>query len=217
VRARQGRQVTAATCPQAAVAAAEVTDAIAAWRRAAGGVLVVAVDGHGASGKSTIAAEVAGATGAALLHTDDFFHWPAGAPTASGRRRVPPLDRYYDWRRIRTEALEPLRAGRRAAFRPFDWDTGAPARDLVTVRPRGIVVLEGVFSAAPQLADLVDQSVLVATGEHERLARLRARVSAAEWDEQWLAAERAYFSAIRPPGEFSLVVAGTSGLPDLTP
>jgi uridine kinase len=191
------------------MAAARLIGATAEWRRTTTGVLVVAVDGHGASGKSTIAAEVASATGAALLHTDDFFHWPAATASA---RRVPPLDCYYDWRRIRTEALEPLRAGRSAMFRAFDWEAGALARNPVTIEARSLVVLEGVFSAAPQLADLVDQSVLVATPERERLSRLRGRVSAQEWDEDWLAAERAYFSVIRPPGEFSLVVAGTAGL-----
>jgi uridine kinase len=191
------------------MAAARVIGATAEWWRATAGVLVIAVDGHGASGKSTIAAQVADATGAALLHTDDFFRWPAPAAKA---RRVPSLDCYYDWRRIRAEALEPLRAGRSATFRAFDWEAGALARDPVTVEAGSLVVLEGVFSAAPQLADLVDRSVLVATPERERLGRLHDRVSAQEWDEDWLAAERAYFSAIRPPGEFSLVVAGTAGL-----
>ena len=198
------------------MAAAQVIAAITGWQAGAAGVLVVALDGHGASGKSTIASAVAAATGAALVHTDDFFRWPAAGQLATSGRTMP-VDCYYDWQRIRAEALEPLRAGREATFRRFDWQAGAPAGDPATVEPRDVVVLEGVFSAAPQLGDLVDQSVLVATPEPERLARLRRRVSPEEWDEGWLAAERAYFTAIRPPGSFSLVVAGVGDLPDLTP
>jgi len=53
--------------------ARQVTSAIASWRAARPGILVVAIDGHGTAGKSTIAAGIAGATGAALVHTDDFF------------------------------------------------------------------------------------------------------------------------------------------------
>ena len=57
-------------------------------------------------------------------------------------------------------------------------------------------MLEGVFSASPELADLVDRSVFVDTPEPERLRRLHARVTPEEWDTDWLAAEQAYFDMV---------------------
>jgi len=193
-------------------AARRVIRAARRWQAAQPGILVIAVDGHGAAGKSTIAAAVAHATGAALVRTDDFFRWPAARPggTPDGG---PALAEYYDWRRIRAEALEPLRGRRAAAFRGFDWPRGAGPGPWVTVEPSGLIVLEGVFSAAPELSDLVDRSVLVDTPEQERLRRLRARVSPDEWDADWLAAEQAYFAVIRSPSSFGLVVPGTSPRP----
>jgi uridine kinase len=193
-------------------AARLVITAIRRWQAAHPGVLVLALDGHGAAGKSTLAGTVAGAAGAALVHTDDFFR-PARAVArgdagcASG---VPALASYYDWRRIRGQALEPLRAGRRARFRRFDWERGSGLDGAVTVDARPLVLLEGVFSAAPELADLVDRSVLVDTPRPVRLRRLRARVTPEEWDDDWLAAEQAYFDAVRPPSEFDLIVDGVS-------
>jgi uridine kinase len=190
-------------------AAAGVISAVAGWRRAAPGppgVFVLAVDGHGGSGKTTIAAAVAGATGAALVHTDDFF---TEAPPAPGIRW--PMTSYYDWRRLRAEALEPLRARRRASFRRVNWDTGGATASLVTVDPADVIVLEGVFSAAPELADQVDRAVFVETPEPERLRRVHARISPEEWDEGWLRAERAYFRLVRPPSSFDLVVSGAHG------
>jgi uridine kinase len=182
-------------------AARRVVRAAAGWQASRdGGVLVVAIDGHGAAGKTTIAAAVAEDTGAALVHTDDFFDPPPGAQALIG---------YYDWGRLRAEALEPLRAGRRARFRRFDWERGRGLGGTMAVTPARLIVLEGVCSAAPELADLVDRSVYVDTPEPERLARLRARVAADEWDDDWLAAERAYFGATRPPGAFDLIVPGT--------
>ena len=65
-------------------------------------MLVLAIDGHGGSGKSTLAAAVADATGAALVHTDDFF---TSADSSPGGQR--PLESYYDWRRLRAQALGP--------------------------------------------------------------------------------------------------------------
>jgi uridine kinase len=183
-------------------AAWQVIDAVAMWAGAAG-VLVVAIDGHGAAGKSTIAGAVAGATGAALVHTDDFF----------GLRPVPrgqALGCYYDWRRLRAEALEPLRAGRAAEFRRFDWEHGSRLDGTVSVTPSALIVLEGVFSGAPELSDLVDRSVFVDTPLAERLRRLRAEIAPEEWDDDWLTAERAYFDATRPPETFDLIISGAS-------
>jgi uridine kinase len=173
-------------------AAAGLIGAAARWREGAPGMLVLAIDGHGGSGKSTIAAAVAGATGAALVHTDDFFR---SADAAQGERR--PLQSYYDWQRLRAQALEPLRARRGASFRRFDWDLGSG--------------LDGVFSASPELADQVDRAVFVDTPEPERLRRLRGRVAPEEWDDEWLRAEQAYFRLIRPPSSFDLIVPGTFG------
>lgn len=183
--------------------------AISGWQAAVPGVLTVAVDGPGASGKSTIAAAVAGTVGAALVHTDDFFQRPPGP----GPHRV---ERYYDWRRIAAGALEPLRAGRPARFRRFEWAEGAggpadeaqPPGGFVTVPPRPVVILEGVFASAPELAGLIDRTVLVDTPEAERIRRLRRRITEQEWDDDWLAAERVYFSETRPPCSFGLVVGG---------
>jgi uridine kinase len=184
-------------------AAASVISAAARWREAAPhGVLVIAIDGHGGSGKTTIAAAVAGATGAALVHTDDFFTDAVFAPGAQQ-----PMQSYYDWRRLRGQALLPLRARRCASFRRFDWEAGAGLDGTVTVDPAGLIVVEGVFSAAPQLAGEVDRAVFVDTPEPERLRRLRGRITPEEWDDDWLRAERAYFTS-RPPASFDVVVPG---------
>jgi uridine kinase len=187
-------------------AAASLIDAAARWREAAPGMLVLAIDGHGGSGKSTVAAAVAAATGAAIVHTDDFFR--SGDASQAGQR---PLESYYDWRRLRAQALEPLRARRGASFRRFDWDRGSGLDGVVSVDPAELIVVEGVFSASPELADQVDRAVLVDTPEPERLRRLRGRVAPEEWDDEWLRAEQAYFRLIRPPSSFDLIVPGIFG------
>src|SRR5208282_4979062 len=86
------------------------------WRGANRGVTIVAIDGYGASGKSTIADLLCPRTGASLVRTDDFFlpaarHPDAGGTAAESGRLI---TSFYDLRRLRAEALEPLRAGREA-------------------------------------------------------------------------------------------------------
>jgi uridine kinase len=185
---------------------------IAAWRPSEDRVLVIAVDGYGASGKSTWAAELAARVDAAVVHTDDFFHWPS---SLGADRSMPEdsLEGYYDTARLRSEAVDPLRQRRPATFCRFDRSRNEDLGREITLEPRDILLVEGVFSAAPQLADLVDRAIFVDTPEPERLRRLRMSVAAADWSEEWLQAERAYFQRIRPPSSFDLLISGTRGLP----
>jgi uridine kinase len=203
------RHVIVPSDRQRVSAAHAVTSAIAGWRATHSGVLVVAMDGHGTAGKSTLAAEIARVTAAALVHTDDFFLRQSAClgDQSPGSRS---LRQYYDWRRIRAEALEPLRAGRSAKFRCFDWSRGTGLNGEATVRPSDVILLEGVFSAAPELSDLVDWSVFVDTPEHERLRRLQAQVAPDDWDADWLAVQQSYFDLTRPAASFDLVVSGAS-------
>jgi uridine kinase len=200
--------MTAVTRACGEAAARQVITALAAWPAARSGVLVVAIDGHGTAGKSTIARRIADATGAALVHTDDFFQGRP-APAAGQPPARWPMRQYYDWRRIRAHALEPLRARRQAAFRRFDWSGDAGLNGVVTVAPADLILLEGVFSAAPELSDLVDRSVFVNTPEQERLHRLRAQVTPEDWDADWLVAQQSYFRLTRPVSSFDLIVPGT--------
>jgi len=164
-------------------------------------VLVVAVDGHGASGKSTIAAALARMRDVALVHTDDFF------VPARDRAATLSIDGRYDWRRLRAEALEPLRRRRTARFAATRWDRDD--HEAVVIEPAQVVILEGVYAAGANLEDLVDHRVLVTTPVVERLSRLHERVPEGQWDDGWIVAELEYFAALDPPRGFDLQLSGS--------
>lgn len=172
-------------------------------------VFVVAIDGMSAAGKSTFAEQLEGQLDAAVIHGDDFYR---DMPERARRElsAVEGVDRYFDWERLREEALLPLRQGRAAAFRPFDWARGEGLADVVTIEPRRVVVIEGVYSARPELRDLVDLAVLVETSTDERQRRRRTRHDAHDWEYRWDAAERFYFASVRPRDEFDVVVTGSA-------
>ena len=160
-------------------AASQIVAAIRAWK-AETQQLVVAIDGHGAAGKTTIAFEVAVARDALIVHTDDYL----GDAHATDDAR--PMAQYYDWETLRANSLEPA----------IEW--GSP-----------LILVEGVSAAAPALDDLVTHTVFVSTPEPIRLERLHARIKPEEWDVDWLEAERVYFLS-RPGKSFDLVVSGAT-------
>ncbi|WP_265737701.1 uridine kinase family protein [Peterkaempfera bronchialis] len=174
---------------------------------------LVAVDGPGGSGKSTLAAAVAerlpgGAAATAVVHGDDFYR-PMDEQERAGLSPEQGYRRYFDWERLRQEVLEPLRAGRPARYRRYDWATGALGGWAEEVRPGGVVLVEGVYTARPELERWYDLTVWVHTSREECLRRVRARGENDEaWIVRWRAAEEYGATATRPELRAGLVVGG---------
>jgi uridine kinase len=178
--------------------------------------LLVALDGPSGAGKSCLARLISDELGAALIPSDDFFaanltdaEWEARTPAARAADAI-------DWRRLRAEALEPLLAGRPARWQAFDFEAGQrpdgtyPMRAETTqIEPSAVIVLDGAYCTRPELADLIDLSVLVEAPMAVRRQRLAAREDPAflaAWHARWDAAEAYYFARVRPRTAFNLVV-----------
>ena len=169
-------------------------------------VLVVAIDGGGGAGKSTLArgisAEFAGRV--SIIRCDDFYR-----PLASTERSPKvAYEEYFDWRRLRDEVLIPLCAGKNARYQRYDWSTDRLA-EWTEVKPREIVLIEGVFSMRPELRDLIDAAIFIETPREERIRRMLARPQAdAAWMASWIAAEDWYLEHVVPHGSADLILAG---------
>jgi uridine kinase len=178
--------------------------------------VLVAIDGASGAGKSTFAFWLANQLKAALIQSDDFFaatisnaEWDARTPEQRATGAI-------DWQQVRVEALEPLLAGKPAKWHAFDFVAGvrpdgtyALRSDVVEREPASVIVLDGAYSTGGALADIIDLSVLVDAARKVRHDRLQAREDPellAAWHARWDAAEEVYFSQIRPPSSFDLVV-----------
>lgn len=206
----------AAWAAQDAPSVTAVLDAVAQLRRSGrGGPLVVALDGRSCAGKSTLATALALRTDATVLEGDDFYGPALPSLTAAERDAMSDAevaDAVIDWRRLRTEALEPLRAGREAVYRPYDWDAhDGRLGELRRLRPADLVVVEGVYAARPELADLVDLTVSVDVTPEVRASRQVDREQDDPgWVDFWERGEEHYFAVVRPPASFDLRVPGSA-------
>jgi uridine kinase len=178
--------------------------------------LLVALDGGSGAGKSALAALLAQELDATCIPLDDFF--AAQIPEAKWDAMSAPerARDVFDWHRVREQALEPLLAGQPACWHPFDFAAGQRPDGTYGKRaepekrePAPILLLDGAYSAGPQLADLVDLSVLVDVPISVRHARLAAREDPtflAAWHARWDGVEAYYFTGVRPRSCFDLVV-----------
>ena len=179
--------------------------------------IVVALDGGSGAGKTTIAEILMRLTEIALVPLDDFYQtvipeseWPH--KTVEER-----LNGVFDWSRVRSESLEPLRAGRAGRWHAFDFMRGLGKagtysfkKEVTEVAPAPTILVEGAYSASPPLRDLIDLAVLVEVQNKVRHLRAVARgddaALLAEWHQIWDEVETYYFEHVCPPGSFDLVV-----------
>lgn len=166
---------------------------------------VVALDGRSGAGKSTLASSIAPALDACVLDSDDFFAGGVVVRSDAAQDRVRDC---IDWKRQRP-VLQSLRAGRASSHFAFDWDAfdGRLATVSTVVQPHSVVLFEGVYTARPELSDLVDLRLLLRVNERTRVARLLAREGGiGAWERQWHEAEEWYFTHVAPPHHFQVIL-----------
>jgi ribosomal protein S18 acetylase RimI-like enzyme len=132
---------------------------------------------------------------AAVVHVDDF-----AAPS------IP----QWDWDRMESQLLAPLRAGRDARYQRWDWDRdeGAEWHDV----PVGVpVVIEGVSSTRREVNVPWALQIWVDTPREARLDRALRRDGPAlmrRWLDDWLPSEDEYVAREHPEQRVDLVISG---------
>lgn len=178
--------------------------------------IVVSIDGGSGAGKSTFAVTLAREVNAALIPTDDFF--AANMPDHKWDEFTveEKLKYVLDWQRVQTEVLAPLLKRQPAKWYTFDFQAGLRADGTYGMeaepkerQPADVLLLEGAYSASPQLANLVDLTILIDVPVEERHARIAKREALdflAIWHRRWDEVEEYYFKDILPKSSFDIVV-----------
>jgi len=177
---------------------------------------LVAIDGKGGAGKSTLANILASqleTTGRRvdIVHFDDFYLPSSLRMKGEGAEK--PIGGDFDWERLRDQVLEPLRDGRKARFERYDW-----CKDVLTeaqhILPGAIVIVEGVFSSRDELAAKYDFRIWVDCPRQLRLKRGIERDGESyrdRWEQDWMPSEDRYVENHQPIDRADFVVSGEAG------
>ncbi|MCM1065543.1 MAG: hypothetical protein NC420_13945 [Eubacterium sp.] len=152
---------------------------------------IIALDGRAASGKTTLADQLARVTGAGVAHMDDFF-LPPGLRTEE-RLAEPGGNVHYE--RFLEEVLPFLKSPRAFRYRCFD----CSRMELGEVReiPEGnLRIVEGAYSCHPLFGDHVGLKVFCDVEPREQMRRIRRRNGAQmleRFRDSWIPMEERYF------------------------
>jgi uridine kinase len=172
-------------------------------------VTLIAIDGHSAAGKTSLAKALAQSfSDVATVHVDDFYR----VMKHDERKRLDAkggYEFYYDWQRLGRDVLEPLRQGQVGQYQRYDWTKNQLSDEVIEIQPNGVVVVEGCYAARPELRHYYHATLLVETSAEKRLERQRKRANASnEWLEKWDAAEQYYMKHYNPQSYIDLIVKG---------
>ena len=188
--------------PLASVAA-ELVTGLGPGRR------VVAVDGRGGGGKSTLARRLAAVQpDAAVVSTDDIA-WNHSI---------------FGWADALVDGvLRPYRAGSAVYYRPPGWVRHGREGAVEVADSVRLLIIEGVGASRRELAEWLDAACWVQSdfAEAERLGLIRDIASGVNGDAEqtvafwhtWMAEELPFFARDRPWERADLILAGTSTEP----
>jgi thymidylate kinase len=153
--------------------------------------VVIAIEGGSASGKSTLADMLSEIYDCNIFHMDDFFLRPEQRTS----ERLSEMGGNIDRERFEEEVAQPLCKGESVCFRAFDCATqtlGEP----ISVEPKRITVVEGVYSMHPSFSRYYDLSVFLKITpdlQRKRITLRNSPIFAKRFFEEWIPLEERYF------------------------
>jgi len=171
---------------------------------------VIAIDGNCASGKSTLAAELARLYDGQVISMDDFF-LPLDKRTAE---RLAEPGGNVDRERFTAEVLAPLLSGQDFAYQPYDCHSQS-LKTAVNAFADKLTIIEGAYSCQPYFGSVYDLRICLTIDPELQLKRLAERNPAAlpAFIECWIPLENAYLQACDIAANCDLVFdAGTDKL-----
>lgn len=158
--------------------------------------LLIAIDGPGGSGKTTLAKELREyIPNPVIIHMDDFYK-----PKELRQQSKSETGGYFDWQRLERDILSPFADNQILKYQKYDWQ-----KDRLTewefISKSSNLIIEGVYSTRKELAHYYNLKVWMDCPYETRLERgiKRDGIDMKEyWQNVWMKQENEYYEKHQP-------------------
>ncbi|WP_069998466.1 uridine kinase family protein [Cellulosilyticum sp. I15G10I2] len=157
--------------------------------------VTIGIDGNSGSGKSTLAALLGGIYKCNLFHMDDFFL----RPEQKTKERLAEIGGNVDYVRFKEEVANQLDKKQTFTYQIYDCSIGQ-LTEYVTVHPKNINIIEGVYSLHPFLCEMYQLKVFMSIDADSQSRRILQRSGPRlhqRFVAEWIPLENAYFTAMQ--------------------
>lgn len=152
--------------------------------------VIVAIDGNCASGKTTLAKQLAEIYDCNVFHMDDFFL----RPEQRTPERFAEVGGNVDYERFKDEVLMPLKSGKVFSYSPFSCSTFTMS-DPISAQTKRLNIIEGTYSLHPYFGDSYDLKIRLTISQELQRQRILERpvFLHRRFFEEWIPMEERYF------------------------
>ena len=153
--------------------------------------LVIAIDGRCASGKSTLAKDIAEELNGEVIHMDDFFL----RPEQRSKERFETPGENVDHERMMEEVFIPLGKKEAFSYYPFDCSCMEISKEAVHIENKSLVIVEGCYSLREEFRPFYDYSIFLSIPYSKQIERIQKRNpdKVERFEKEWIPLEESYF------------------------
>ncbi len=154
---------------------------------------IIAIDGTAASGKTTLAADLSGRFDCNVFHMDDYFL----CPSMRTPERLAEIGGNVDYERFRAEIIEPILQNQAFSYAPYNCHTQS-LMPKISVVPKQLNIIEGVYSRHPYFADVIDLAVVLDIDECTQREKIAERNpdNYQKFFDIWIPLEKRYLNSL---------------------
>jgi len=156
--------------------------------------VVISIDGNSASGKTTLANDLATLLNGEVVHCDDFF-LPHNMKT---EERIKEAGGNIHYERLKDEVIDNLKKSKAISYRAYDCQTDNLKNKFLMNKK--VVIVEGAYACHPYFKDYADFKIFLKSDNDTQKARILKRNGEEmlkRFTDEWIPLENEYFNEFK--------------------
>lgn len=165
--------------------------------------IVISIDGNSASGKSTLAENLANLLNAETVHCDDFFL----PQEMRSEERLNEVGGNIHYERLKEEVIDKLRKPTVISYKAYNCQSGDFKNKFLMNKK--VIIIEGAYSSHPYFENYADFKIFLKVDEEtqrERILKRNGEEMLKRFTNEWIPKENKYFNEFKIEEKADIII-----------